>query len=287
MIQKKYLLRKMNQDNHCISCNKLIWKNKSMKCGSCSHKEKVCGWNHTGIPPNIGKKHKPETIEKMKLAVKQRIKRDGHINSPKTRKKISKSMIGNIPWNKGKKGLQESWSKGLNKYTHQSIMQGAKKQSENKKGQTPTKAILFKKGHTPWIKGKKHSDNTKKKISLSREGKYCLDKNPAWLGGKSYLPYTPDWNEIFKEKIRERDNRCCVICNKSQEQEHKKLSVHHVDYDKKNSFPQNCVALCNVCHITTNINRNAWKLFFQSLLKERYNYEYSEDQKIILDFTKD
>ncbi len=112
------------------------------------------------------------------------------------------------------------------------------------------------------------------------------ENNPNWNGGTSFEPYTFDFNIRFKEAIRERDNRCCIICNRMEEELNELLSIHHIDYDKKNTFPQNCVSLCRKHHADTQINRQHWKTFFQSLLKERYNYEYTEDQKIILDFNK-
>ena len=37
----------------------------------------------------------------------------GQSRSEETKKKISQSKKGNIPWNKGKKGLQVPWNKGL------------------------------------------------------------------------------------------------------------------------------------------------------------------------------
>ena len=123
----------------------------------------------------------------------------------------------------------------------------------------------------------------KKKLSVYHQGINLED----WSEFIHFRPYTPDFNQIFKEKIRERDNYCCVVCNTAQEQIDYKLSIHHIDYDKKNSFPQNCITLCRPCHTKTNFNRVHWKLFFQSLLKERYKYGYTEDQKIILDFTKE
>ena len=132
--------------------------------------------------------------------------------------------------------------------------------------------------------GRKHTEETKRKM---RENHHKLkgETHPNWQGGLSLRGYTFDFSKQFKKKIRERDNHCCVICNKLQEELTQKLNVHHIDYDKKNTFPQNCLSLCRECHSKTNFNRNHWKLFFQSLLKERYNYEYTEDQKIILDFT--
>ena len=131
----------------------------------------------------------------------------------------------------------------------------------------------FKKGIVPWNKG----------IEFTQmKG----ENHPAWQGGISYEPYGLEFHNRFKELIRERDNNCCLICNILGEELKEKLSIHHMDYNKKNSFPQNCVSLCRCCHTKTNINRNHWKTFFQSLLKERYSYEYTQDQKIILDFNK-
>ncbi|RLG44581.1 MAG: hypothetical protein DRN81_04260 [Thermoproteota archaeon] len=114
----------------------------------------------------------------------------------------------------------------------------------------------------------------------------ALENNPMWNGGTSFEPYTADFNESFKERIRSRDNYCCVLCNTQQSNLDKALHVHHVNYDKSNSIKQNCASLCNSCHSRTNINRSSWILFFQNLLKERYGYQYNEKQMIILDFNK-
>lgn len=108
--------------------------------------------------------------------------------------------------------------------------------------------------------------------------------SPSWRGGLSFEPYTLDFNDQFKELIRKRDNHCCLICNKSQKELWYKLSVHHVDYNKKNSFSQNCVSLCSDCHRKTNTNREEWKMFFRKLLQRLYSYEYTEEQKVVYDF---
>lgn len=121
-----------------------------------------------------------------------------------------------------------------------------------------------------------------KKASIRMTG----EGNHQWLDGKSFEPYGLDFNDKFKEAIRARDNYCCVICNKMQEELNRKLDIHHIDYIKTNSFPQNCVSLCRRHHAETNVNRNAWIVYFQKLLSERYNYEYTQDQKIILDFMR-
>jgi len=77
---------------------------------------------------------------------------------------------GNIPWNKGKKGLQVAWNKGKSGiYTKEQL----KKMSESSKGNIP-----WNKGYGDYMKGeknsfygKKHSEETKKKMSLLKIGK--------------------------------------------------------------------------------------------------------------------
>ncbi len=106
--------------------------------------------------------------------------------------------------------------------------------------------------------------------------------NPAWLGGISYEPYDKTFNEDFKEQIRNRDNKECLICGLQEKDSFRKLDIHHIDYNKKFSVIQNCGSLCASCHSKTTINRNHWILFFQSLLNEKYGYNYS-DNKIVLE----
>jgi len=48
-------------------------------------------------------------------SVKQKISQSnkGKIVSTETRDKIRKTLMGNTPWNKGKKGFQQAWNKGI------------------------------------------------------------------------------------------------------------------------------------------------------------------------------
>lgn len=121
---------------------------------------------------------------------------------------------------------------------------------------------------------------TRKKISASNRGIPLSE----WKGFASLKLYTIDFSKLFRKRIRKRENYCCVVCNKSQKELKRQLSIHHIDYNKLNSFPQNCVSLCIYCHSKTNANKTFWTTFFQSLLKEMYGYQYTQDQKTILDF---
>ena len=148
--------------------------------------------------------------------------------------------------------------------------------------------------------GKTPSIKTRETLSKALQGKNvginngmfgkCREKHPNWLGGKSFEPYTLDFNKQFKEAIRIRDNYTCQLCSIFEDDHlilyNGRLHIHHIDYNKKNSFPQNCIALCLRCNLLVNKDRELWTKHFQDLLKKLYGYEYTQDQKIILDFTE-
>ena len=138
-----------------------------------------------------------------------------------------------VPWNKGKKGLQVSWCKGLTKETHPSIAKYAKK-----------------------LEGREFSIEHRKKISDSRWG----ENNPAWNGGSSFEPYGEEFNKYLKYQVRFRDGFVCRVCGVGENG--RALDVHHVDYDKKHNDLLNLVSLCPVCHGKTNGDRVFWLDYF-------------------------
>jgi hypothetical protein len=91
----------------------------------------------------------------------------GCVRSEETRKKISESLKGNIPWNKGM---------SLNKETKKKISDSLN-------------------GNTPWNKGMKMSDEYKSKLSEAHKGQ------KAWNKGMK-LP-SHDTSEETKKKIGE------------------------------------------------------------------------------------
>ena len=121
------------------------------------------------------------------------------------------------------------------------------------------------------------------KISDKLKGKNIGKNNGMWQGGLSFEPYDKTFNNKFKRVIRKRDNQICMLCGIHKEKLNRALDIHHIDYDKKLSIPQNCISLCNSCHAKTNFNRKHWIKFFQSLLLEKYGYNYSENQEIIME----
>ena len=137
---------------------------------------------------------------------------------------------------------------------------------------------------------KKSSERMKKirpTINMKGENNPQYGKNgelaPRWQGGLSFEPYDKSFNNKFKRTIRKRDNQICMLCGIHREKLNRALDVHHINYDKKISLPQNCISLCRKCHMLTNKGREVWTKHFQSLLNKNYDYKYSETNEIILE----
>jgi hypothetical protein len=118
-----------------------------------------------------------------------------------------------------------------------------------------------------------------KRLYTNGKCAYCIgaigEKSLMWMGGKSFEPYSPDFNIVLRREVKNRD-KMCMLCNKTYDKlTNKQIQTHHIDYDKKNSKRENLVILCASCHMKTNINRDYWKIFFQTLLSEKYKYSYN------------
>ena len=86
--------------------------------------------------------------------------------------------------------------------------------------------------------------------------------------------YCSKFNEEFKVRVRAFFGNKCFLCSKTEKENGKKLSIHHVNYDKDtlcNDGTVLFVPLCNNCHTLTNTNRDRWENFFSKELKEKYH----------------
>lgn len=105
--------------------------------------------------------------------------------------------------------------------------------------------------------GKNRSLESRAKQSTSRKGKLCGEKNPNWKGGISTEPYCWAWNnKEYKDSIKQRDNYQCQ--NPECWGKSNNLTIHHIDYIKKNCQPLNLVTLCASCNSRANFNREYW-----------------------------
>lgn len=60
--------------------------------------------------------------------------------------------------------------------------------------------------------------------------------------------YPREWNDAFKEQVRDMDGGVCVMCGKTRNDDGSLLSVHHIDHNKQNTTLENCITLCRNCH---------------------------------------
>jgi len=88
----------------------------------------------------------------------------------------------------------------------------------------------------------------RERMCAARSEEFCEN----WGINDNTNPYPYVFNERFRKEIRERDNCKCAICRLEAK------SVHHIDYNKKNTTQNNCIVLCRSCHGKTNRNRVYW-----------------------------
>lgn len=110
-------------------------------------------------------------------------------------------------------------------------------------------------------------------VDKNGHGKFCsrkchhiyLRKDRVFMNNN--MRYSSDLGNELRKQIRERDNNTCFLCKKVETG--RKLSVHHIDYNKENSSPTNLISLCTKCHIHTNKDRDYWLTVFDTLCEFR------------------
>lgn len=162
----------------------------------------------------------------------------------------------NIPWNKGK-----SQPKSPELIAKMKIIFAGENNpfyGRHHSAKQKAKWRISRKGYSPSLE-------TREKISQNTSG----SGNPNYIDGRSYKPYPPEFKKIRRSKvILKRDGFICQLCKDYIpifEGRHKNfLTIHHIDYNKKNNFLSNLVTLCNFCNVSVNTNRQGWKKFFEA-----------------------
>ena len=96
--------------------------------------------------------------------------------------------------------------------------------------------------------------------------------NPNWKGGISCEPYCFEWSsKEFKDFIKERDGYRCLnpYCFGNIH----RLSVHHIDYNKKNCDPNNLITLCVSCNSRANKDREWHTSWYRAIMYRRKTNE--------------
>lgn len=209
---------------------------------------------------HLGKKHSEEHNKKIGESLKGRVFTEEH--KRKIGEKTKARCIG--------KPLQEVYG----------LIGAVEKRAKIFTNNWPKKM----KGNFPQSTLDKKSANTKGELNPMHGVRG--DQHPSWLGGLKLLPYDKKFTKWFKEEIRKRDGYECLKCGMSNE-DHKRLfrnqslQIHHINYDKELSIPENCCALCCRCNNKVNFNRNYWKKYFQSALSEIFDYKYKDGEPVI------
>jgi len=120
---------------------------------------------------------------------------------------MGQSNLGKRPWNKGKKGLQHgnrtSFKKGSSpwiKGKHHS-KEARKKMSIRNKGRTPWNKGL-KGTQVAWNKGKNHSEETRRKLSISHKDQHS---SPRTEFKKNHVPWIKGKHHSSKSKKQMSD----------------------------------------------------------------------------------
>lgn len=142
------------------------------------------------------------------------------------------------------------------------------------------KGYLFT-GERNHFYGKKHNERSlelmrqnnpdyfgKNNPNYGNGDKIMGNKNPNWKGGISCEPYCDVWlDKGFKESIKQRDGYKCM--NPDCWGNTYRLSVHHIDYNKKNCDPQNLITLCTSCNARANFNRKWHTAWYRAIMYRR------------------
>lgn len=219
---------------HCLkcSCQTDAARERGRKVGK-SRKDCKLSTEHLAslAKANTGRIDTPETTERRRNA------QLGKTHTEEAKEKMREAKLGSVPWNKGL-SMNDVYKANYLATRPRGAMPEAHK-----------KAISD--GHIG-----KHVDE--KNCMFGMTG----DKSPRWLGGISYLPYCEKFDDDFKEYVRDKFDRTCFLCPTTEEQNGRKLAVHHVNYDKEcmcNDVVCEFVPLCLKCHGKTGSARGYWE----------------------------
>ncbi|MCK9591406.1 MAG: NUMOD3 domain-containing DNA-binding protein [Methanoregula sp.] len=217
-----------------------------------------------------GRHPSPETLQKLSDSHK------GQVRSEEARKRDSESKKGKTP-----KNLPELHA----------LQKGRPKSEQARKnmsaGQKRRFAYVVKKFPlTPEERHEHLSQARKNHPSKFWQNKHMREDMKIkmceikiggfWYGAVRYYDgkqYCEKFSDNLRERVRAYFGWICPICGTPQTG--KRLSVHHVNYNKKSccdpDAPRLFIPLCSGdCHLNTNRNREKWEKYFTEILMGYY-----------------
>lgn len=176
-----------------------------------------------------------------------------------------------IRWKDWKKGIRCPYCSNKAKYKIEFIKNKFKKEGYK----LLTKEYKNNKQKLNYICPKGHKNNIR--WNAWQNGQRCRvcyiennlgNSNPNWKGGISCEPYCFEWSfKEFKDFIKERDSYKCL--NPDCWGNIHRLSVHHIDYNKKHCEPENLITLCTSCNSRANKDREWHISWYKAIIDRR------------------
>lgn len=257
-----------------------------VKCEICGQAFRQVGYGHLRI-------HRI-TVQEYKVRFP-----DAKMISDTTKKKQREAALGYKHTKEAKKKIAEA-ARGRKHSiaTRKKISEGRRKQKPPTLGKRfsaearRNMSIAAKKVDHWWVRKEKVTQvcpqcgKKKKRVPWQAQGcrGFCslacwhnfIRENPEetsrWQGGLSTIIYDPEFTHELKEEIRRRDGFQCQLCGTTDvyhTKDARRYAVHHIDYDKWNSRPENLITLCNSCNVAVNSSREFYTQFFQDRMIQR------------------
>jgi len=174
---------------------------------------------------------------------------------------------------KKNKAIKDAWDVPGRRETRSKLMKKIWKENPNlkkeqsKRAKARWKNPIYRKTMSKIFTEMWKNEDMRKRHSLSHQG----SQSSFWIDGRSFWPYSIEWKQPLKRKIRERDGHICQECG--QKNDGRKMEIHHIDYDKLNCNHRNLICLCKSCHaITTHPKENHWfwEEYFKRIMDIRF-----------------
>lgn len=107
-------------------------------------------------------------------------------------------------------------------------------------------------------------------MAIGRSG----EKACNWQGGVSFEPYCTKFNVEFRRRVRAFFEYRCVLCGKSEKDNNRRLSVHHVNHNKQTCCDDSkplFVVLCASCHGKTHGKGVKYMPIFEEMINTKFN----------------